>query len=285
MMHRASGQNQARVMTREELTANAILNSPRDRPRSARAAVPRQDLLIKEEIQNQMHRLRDAFVRADPRTTGTIPRHLMACTFKAGGMELPPAQLQDAKHKYTNGDGRFNWILCCNDVEKARHGAWHAATRVKAARAFNMLDLDGSGKLGRKELAQAVSKMNVNHDGKSLDELFDSMDEDADGNLDFAEFVDGLATNMVTPNPVWGRVMREGRGPAMPGFLAGQHPLKQGSPRQTSPRNADSPRGRGLMLSGNALRPSKQPVDVRAMAHHNQALVGALRPRPLSARR
>jgi len=282
-MQRVSGHNQARIMTREALTANAILNSPRDRPRSARA--PRQDLLIKEEIQNQMHRLRDAFLREDPRTTGTIPRHLMACTFKAGGMELPLAQLQDAKHKYTNGDGRFNWILCCNDVEKARHGAWHAAARVKAANAFSMLDLDGSGKLGRKELAQAVSKMNVNHDGKSLDELFDSMDEDADGNLDFAEFVDGLATNMVTPNPIWDRVMQGGRGPAM---SAGKQPLKQGSPRhqrQPSPRNADSPRRSGLMLSGNALRPSKQPVDVRAMAHHNQALVGALRPRPPSARR
>lgn len=113
--------NTLRAKTRETLTAEAILNSPRQLPgKHGAGGTPRQGLLIKEEIQNQMVRLRDAFLREDPRITGTIPRHMMQYVFKAGGMELKPEQIEDARKKFVTGDGRFNWVLFCDHGEPTR---------------------------------------------------------------------------------------------------------------------------------------------------------------------
>ena len=72
--------NTLRTRTRNHITAETILNSPRGGKLVLGSRTPRQGLLIKEEIHNQMVRLRDAFLREDPRITGTIPRHLMATT-------------------------------------------------------------------------------------------------------------------------------------------------------------------------------------------------------------
>ena len=43
-----------------------------------------------------MVRMRDAFIRIDPRLEGCISRHMVGCTLKAGGMELTKEQLNDA---------------------------------------------------------------------------------------------------------------------------------------------------------------------------------------------
>jgi Ca2+-binding EF-hand superfamily protein len=146
---------------------------------------PRQEHLIKQELHNQMVRLRDAFLRQDPRITGTIPRYLIPATLKAGGMELPKSQLEEAKRSFTTGDGRFNWVLFCDQCEKARKASWSDAARIKSARLFAEIDKDGSGRLGRAELAQAVQKLNIKVSRKELDTMFDSFDEDGDGNLSY----------------------------------------------------------------------------------------------------
>ena len=40
-----------------------------------------------------MVKLRDAFLREDPRITGVVARHLVASCLKAGAMELTATQL------------------------------------------------------------------------------------------------------------------------------------------------------------------------------------------------
>jgi hypothetical protein len=92
-----AGANQSRAATRETLTAWAILNSPRGQAKKALASgIPSQNELVKEELHNQMVRMRDAFIRIDPRLEGCISRHMVGCTLKAGGMELTKEQLNDA---------------------------------------------------------------------------------------------------------------------------------------------------------------------------------------------
>merc|ERR1719198_931344 len=161
-LERISGAAQSRAATREALTAWSILNSPRSRPKTVSATgAPGQNELVKEELHNQMVRMRDAFIRIDPRLEGCIPRHMVGVTLKAGGMELTKQQLADAQFKYVTGDGKFNWQLFCLDVEKARNQSWSEARRLKHAKMFEKIDADGSGRLGRDELAMAVKGLKV----------------------------------------------------------------------------------------------------------------------------
>jgi len=223
-MSRPSGAHANTKATREFLTAHAILNSPRGRGRPTTAAVPTQDNLVKQELHNQMVRMRDAFIRVDPRLEGAISRHMVGCTLKAGGMELTPGQLKDALYKYVTGDGKFNWKTFCEDVEKARMQSWSEATRVKHASLFQAIDKDGSGRLGRDELSMAVKRMGLHVKADELDNLFNSMDEDRDGNLDLPEFIDGLATNMVMPTHVFTSVVSSHQGPYKLGGVKFQQP-------------------------------------------------------------
>jgi len=183
-----------------------------------------------QDLHDQNVKLRSSFLREDPRITGTIPRHLMPATFKAGGMELRPEQLEDARKRFMTGDGRFNWMVFCDQVEKARKQSWGEASRIKSAKLFNELDRDGSGRLGREELTAAVNKLGIKVQKSELETMFDSFDEDGDGNLSYPEFVDGFATNMIAPCPVFQRVLGSSRGPKKLGGISsnGKGPM---SPR------------------------------------------------------
>ena len=171
---------------------------------------------------------------------------MVSYTLKAGGMELPPAQLKDALVNFMTGDGRFNWIVFCNEVEAARNKSWGEASRLKTAKLFHEIDADGSGKLGKDELGTLLKRMNIKVTDDHLAEMFQSFDEDGDGNLDFSEFLDGLATNMVTPSPVWDKVQMSHRGPKKLGGVSARPGLgtTRGSmsPRNTGGMSPRSPR-------------------------------------------
>ena len=48
-----------------------------------------------------------------------------------------------------DGDGRFQWLLFCEHIERARKSTWGQANRVKNAKVFSDIDADGSGRLSR----------------------------------------------------------------------------------------------------------------------------------------
>ena len=111
------------------------------------------------------------------------------------------------------GDGKFNWKTFCSDVEKARTASWSEARRLKAAKTFEQIDADGPGRLSRDELALALKRPNGKAKEGTLNELFDSMDENRDGRLDLPEFIDGLATQMVMPSTVFDTMTATHTGP------------------------------------------------------------------------
>jgi Ca2+-binding EF-hand superfamily protein len=65
-------------------------------------------------------------------------------------------------------------------------------------KAFQYIDLDHSGTLNEKELAQALDMFNVPLDKKKLKEIIAACDADGDGSIDYKEFVDVLARDTVT---------------------------------------------------------------------------------------
>ena len=75
-------------------------------------------------------------------------------------------------------------------------------------KAFQFVDLDRSGRLGRDEIRQALDLWNIEIDSQKLDELINACDADGDGNLSYAEFVDALARDTVNPEAMGKRGMQ-----------------------------------------------------------------------------
>ena len=165
-----------------------------------------QDRLVKAKLHSQTVRLREAFLRQDGRITGTIPTYMVPACLKAGGLSLNAQETRDAATEFMTGEGRFNWEFFCNKIEGARAKQWSAASRVKSAKVFAEIDVDGSGQLSREEIEGALKKLNMPMEKSKLDAIVTSCDVDGDGNISYGEFVDGLARDLVSPNSVWSSV-------------------------------------------------------------------------------
>jgi len=65
-------------------------------------------------------------------------------------------------------------------------------------KAFQFIDLDRSGFIGKKEIARALDLWNIPISHSKLDDLMAACDVDGDGQVSYQEFVDGLARDTVT---------------------------------------------------------------------------------------
>jgi Ca2+-binding EF-hand superfamily protein len=200
------------VHYQDPLSVDAVMDAanPQNQRRAATAVggtrQQQQNLIVKQQLHSQTVRLREAFLRQDGRITGTIPKFMLAPCLRAGGLELDKAQTAEACWKFMTGDGRFNWILFCEHIEKARAKSWSQAGRLKSAKAFSDIDRDGSGRLSRDELEDALKRWKVPITPEKLDALVTACDADGDGNISYPEFVDGMARDLVAPTSIWGSV-------------------------------------------------------------------------------
>lgn len=270
----------------DALDVDAVLaaNSATGRRRPATAvggsAEERQNRRVKQELRDQTVRLREAFLRQDVRITGSVPKYIVPSCLKAGGLALDPEATQDACWKFTTGDGRFNWMLFCDEIEKARGKSWSTASRLKSAKAFADIDRDGSGRLSRDELEGALDRWKIPVDEAKLDALVRACDAgalallhrlaarrelltlshdaltsahaarvllysscaDGDGNISYPEFVDGLARDLVNPSSIWGTVNHNKPRSTTPRGIGLQANRPPGTPRSPrTPRHAPLP--------------------------------------------
>jgi Ca2+-binding EF-hand superfamily protein len=75
-------------------------------------------------------------------------------------------------------------------------------------KAFQYVDLDGSGTVDEKELLHALDLWNVPIDKASVKKLIAKCDHDGDGGIDYKEFVDHLARDTVAPAAMGKRDMQ-----------------------------------------------------------------------------
>jgi Ca2+-binding EF-hand superfamily protein len=75
-------------------------------------------------------------------------------------------------------------------------------------KAFQYVDLDRSGKVNKREIARALDLWNIPIDADKLDEIMNACDQDGDGEITYAEFVDALARDTVAPAAMGKRDMQ-----------------------------------------------------------------------------
>jgi len=219
--YRAKGQGIYGVHFDDPLSTESVMIAANSKRRGNRSSLDEggarltQDRLVQNKLYDQMVSLRQSFLREDPRITGAIPKHLIGSCLKSGGMPSSNAQIAELQLKYPTGDGRFNWILFCEHTEAARAKSWNQASRVKSAQAFKELDADGSGRLSRDELEAALKKLKIISSKADLEKLINTCDADGDGNISFQEFVDGLASNLVSSDTIFSAIKSE-KGPSSP---------------------------------------------------------------------
>jgi len=91
-------------------------------------------------------------------------------------------------------------------------------------KAFQFIDLDRSGFVGKQELKRALDLWNVQLDGNKLDDLINEIDVNGDGQISYQEFVDALARDTVASAAMGKRGMqsKEAMGVDAQEFLAHQ---------------------------------------------------------------
>jgi len=94
-------------------------------------------------------------------------------------------------------------------------------------KAFQYIDVDGSGSIGAHELKTALRQWNVGLDEEQANELLTRCDPNGDGQVSYSEFVDALARDTVAPSAMGKRDMQalEAMGVADldPEFLGHKH--------------------------------------------------------------
>jgi len=194
----------------DSFSTHAVLSAAsKRRPSTAVHGSPQkqQNQLVQQQLHSQTVRLREAFLKQDCRITGTIPKYMVAPCLKAGGLHLSREQCEEASVKFMTGEGRFDWLLFCNDTEKARSKGWSQASRIQSATAFKEIDKDGSGRLSRDELEDALKRWKVTCPPEKLDRLIRDCDADGDGNISYPEFVEGLSKELIAPSSIGSSVL------------------------------------------------------------------------------
>jgi len=75
-------------------------------------------------------------------------------------------------------------------------------------KAFQYIDVDGSGSIGAPELKTALLQWNVGLDDSQANELIQKCDVDGNGQISYSEFVDALARDTVAPSAMGKRDMQ-----------------------------------------------------------------------------
>ena len=65
----------------------------------------------------------------------------------------------------------------------------HKEARMELKYAFEMFDLDGSGKISKAELGQVLKYFEANLSDQELEEMIEKADADKDGQIDYQEFL------------------------------------------------------------------------------------------------
>ncbi|CAE7713925.1 unnamed protein product, partial [Symbiodinium sp. CCMP2456] len=150
--------------------------------------------------------LRETFRSADKDASGLLSFTEMSAILREGNPSLTDKELAVLFREIdVNGDltvdfkefTRYLNSQSASKLKKTKSREQVAAERCKEE--FRKVDENSDGKLSRSELTALLQKGNPDIDEKELDFLFDTVDKDGNGQLDFDEFADYITGAVSLP--------------------------------------------------------------------------------------
>lgn len=150
--------------------------------------------------------LRETFRSADKDASGLLSFTEMSAILREGNPSLTDKELAVLFREIdVNGDltvdfkefTRYLNSQSASKLKKTKSREQVAAERCKEE--FRKVDENSDGKLSRSELTALLQKGNPDIDEKELDFLFDTVDKDGNGQLDFDEFADYITGAVSMP--------------------------------------------------------------------------------------
>jgi len=137
--------------------------------------------------EEQIEELREAFKIFDKDGDGTISVDEIKSIMTSRNEKLSDEEIKKLMSKVdTDGSGllefdEFVQLMAMQSANVTREDELRAA--------FQHFDVDGSGKITREELGQVMREMGQKLSDAELKDIIDAVDQDGDGQIDFAEFV------------------------------------------------------------------------------------------------
>lgn len=140
---------------------------------------------------SQIEGLKKTFMSMDTNMDGTLSMAELEVGLKQTDLDLPKDMLETMKLLDTDGSGAIDYT----EFLAATLNKKYLSQEDTVWAAFKQFDRDGSGAIDRKELALVLGNPELRQEFKiedsdvqAIDQMFDSMDKDGDGNISFDEF-------------------------------------------------------------------------------------------------
>ena len=138
--------------------------------------------------ENEIDRMRDIFSKIDKDKNGEISVKELRRALKKTGIDFTCKGIHTImKQVDENGDGRINceeFTKCMANLPKQKEN--HAYSQ--AIKAFIKFDKNHDGFIDIDELKEALEDLNLETDPKKMEKIFETLDTDDNGQVDYIEF-------------------------------------------------------------------------------------------------
>ena len=149
-----------------------------------------------------INRIRAQFRTLDQNGDGSITVTEMRQALSAAGQDYTVKDVQKMVNKADkNGDGRVVWEefleLMAEHIQKetGKEGVKYVEGKEatgeeydQAMQAFKLFDKNGDGMIDIAELRDAMKELQLEQDPEKVEKLFDDLDQNKDGSIDYVEF-------------------------------------------------------------------------------------------------
>lgn len=140
----------------------------------------------KQLTEDQLNIIKESFDLFDTDKTNKLDFHELKLTLKAFNFKITNEKFLDLVEKYNC----YNNLINYNDYIDLMTELFNKRNpKEEAALAFDAFDVENKGKIGLKQLKQAVKELNTNIEDEDLKSIINEFDGDNDGYITKEDFL------------------------------------------------------------------------------------------------
>lgn len=143
--------------------------------------------------ENQIEKLRDAFIKIDQNGDGTLTKDEL----KSGISQINSTGLseEDFNQAISLMDTNNNGVIDYTEFIAACMGSYGYLKENQLKNAFEYFDRDGSGKITLEELKECLCNDDLLLNEDEIANIISEVDKDNDGAIDYKEFIEMMKSN------------------------------------------------------------------------------------------